>query len=540
MDTILGWQIAVVISIVAARLVSREAMVWVATGWSLFSLFAIWAEGLLLLQLGSAWGTVWLLSALFGGASSDETSEKNAPGPTKAPPPAAPKPRETSAAKPASVIDDFAAWMARLDAAQRANSDLHHELGCIRIEVEALLKRGHLRKAHDERLADPSELGVLYRESYAKLQAVFADKEEDRKPRAPSRLTIAPVPRSELPVEALNPRELELTHTRHVLKDAEQQVSKDRALLAAIDAERAEPVLPYLQEEAEKVSAHLAALSGKAAPTLAKPPASKPATALPATAQPAGKSTAPDGAAPISWAELLQQMEDQAEPAPQERRDEIERLARELRIPHLVHFTRVENLPGILSSGLMSASACRDACLPALRNDENRYDGQLDGTSLSISFPNYRMFWKYRRLAPQAEWAVLLLDPSVLWLKDCAFYPRNAADARMIRRPRAGMKSAEALAEMFAEEEGRPDWLRAYDPTDPQAEVMVYETIEPRFIETIAFETREVRGRHIRRLGGIDSLYAGPGKGLFASRQHMLTELKGGQNGHASGILQRH
>lgn len=75
---------------------------------------------------------------------------------------------------------------------------------------------------------------------------------------------------------------------------------------------------------------------------------------------------------------------------------------------------------------------------------------------------------------------------------------------------------------MFQQRDIRRElWLRAYDTSDPQAEVMVYEQIEPRFIETVAFETKPSKERWSPVLGGIDAIYAGKGKGLFGSRSQV-------------------
>lgn len=202
-----------------------------------------------------------------------------------------------------------------------------------------------------------------------------------------------------------------------------------------------------------------------------------------------------------------------------ENSSEIRALTEELGVPHLVHFTRCDNLRSILRHGLQSVSSCDAGGLRAVRNDTMRLDGQLDGISLSITSPNFRMFYKYRQLDPSADWAVLLLSPAILWELSCGFYRHNAADARMRHLPRKKMETVQAFREIFAAlDTPREPWLRRYDPTDPQAEVMVYETIPPRFIETIAFETKSASEKWEGAVGGIDRIYAGPGQGLFGTR----------------------
>lgn len=199
----------------------------------------------------------------------------------------------------------------------------------------------------------------------------------------------------------------------------------------------------------------------------------------------------------------------------QDIRAEVERRG----IPHLVHFTRCENLRSIFRHGLLSVSDCRAQGIHAVRNDMMRLDGKPEGISLSVTFPNYRMFYKYRQVEPTADWAVLLLSVSILWEKECAFFKYNAADARMRGLSREHSATALALREMFENSSApRPPWLRPYDPVDPQAEVMAYEAIEPDLIETVAFETKDAAEKWKSVLGGVDTIYAGRGKGLFGSR----------------------
>ena len=191
---------------------------------------------------------------------------------------------------------------------------------------------------------------------------------------------------------------------------------------------------------------------------------------------------------------------------------EIRSLAEDLGIPHLVHFTRCDNLSSILRHGFLSIKDCKEHKIEAFCNDSMRLDAQPDGISLSVTFPNYRMFYKYRQLATDTDWAVLILSPKILWEKECAFYRCNAADSRMRNLPRELASTPKAFREMFeAKDSLRDHWLCAYDPTDPQAEVMVYEQIEPDLIETVAFETKADKEKWSSVLGGIETIYAGQG-----------------------------
>ena len=201
------------------------------------------------------------------------------------------------------------------------------------------------------------------------------------------------------------------------------------------------------------------------------------------------------------------------------RSTEIRAQVSQLGIPHLVHFTRCENLSSIFQYGLHSVASCRAKGIHAIRNDKIRLDGKLDGISLSMTFPNYRMFYKYRQMDVSTDWAVLILSSRILWEKECGFFKYNAADSRMRGPTGAQTMTAQALRDMYEGlDKPREHWLRPYDPSDPQAEVMVYEHIEPTFIETVAFETEDATDRWTNVLGGTDTICAGQGNGLFGSR----------------------
>ncbi|HBO4309895.1 TPA: DUF4433 domain-containing protein [Pseudomonas aeruginosa] len=196
--------------------------------------------------------------------------------------------------------------------------------------------------------------------------------------------------------------------------------------------------------------------------------------------------------------------------------------ATRLAVPKLVHFTRVANLPSIMQHGLYPMSEIDEIGVEPEINDNLRLDGHLDGISLSIAFPNCRMFYRLRQENPTVDWVVLSIDPSVLWMKDCAFCRHNAADNRISQQPLEQLKSVDAFRAMYEEIEGlepREDQrLYAYDPTDVQAEVLVFDVIEPHYIIGAAFQSLDVRNAHQALLPQRQIQTYSPGRGLFASR----------------------
>lgn len=149
-------------------------------------------------------------------------------------------------------------------------------------------------------------------------------------------------------------------------------------------------------------------------------------------------------------------------------------------IQHLMHFTRIENVDSILQHGLISHAHLNGR---GIINDPERWDRRTQATCLSISHPNYRMFYKLRREHPNTQWAVLLLSPSIIWELHCGFTRLNAADALMARLGDEDIRGPEAFNQLFIDDAHRRQWhLATHEPTNPQAEVLCFETIAPSYI----------------------------------------------------------
>ena len=178
--------------------------------------------------------------------------------------------------------------------------------------------------------------------------------------------------------------------------------------------------------------------------------------------------------------------------------NEIERIVSERNIRWLVHFTRIENLESILTNGLIPRNNFAELDSEPLTNDKIRLDGFLDATSLSIESPNYRMFWKCRCDAREQHsithenWVVLGIKPNILWEKDCAFCATNAANNAVVQIAIEERKGASAFGKLFSEVDEKPsrEEMRINDrcPTDPQAEILVFDRIEPEFIFGAVFK----------------------------------------------------
>ncbi len=202
---------------------------------------------------------------------------------------------------------------------------------------------------------------------------------------------------------------------------------------------------------------------------------------------------------------------------------QIKELAERLQIPFLLHFTRAENIPSIMQHGLYPVSRVGEVCNAPLINDHLRLDGHLNGTSTSIAFPNSRMFFKYRNENPGQAWAVLALHPSLLWLKECAFCKYNAADIRISAQPLCNLQTFSAFEGLFAESEPPSrvvEKLKAYDPTQDQAEVMILDIIEPQLIAGAVYDNAAIKDQYAPHMGDRPQYVNRPNKNIFAQRRY--------------------
>jgi hypothetical protein len=109
------------------------------------------------------------------------------------------------------------------------------------------------------------------------------------------------------------------------------------------------------------------------------------------------------------------------------------------------------------------------------------------------------MFYLIRKQKEKAEevkdsqWVVLLLDAKVLWELDCAFCQENASSNAVRHIPLEDRKKTDALKDMFVEDYhiiSRQSLQIPSDyPTNPQAEVLVFDGIPARYINEVHFLT---------------------------------------------------
>lgn len=170
----------------------------------------------------------------------------------------------------------------------------------------------------------------------------------------------------------------------------------------------------------------------------------------------------------------------------------MKQILKERNIEYLFHFTQACNLPNISAYGLLSKKDLENKSIDFEGNDQYRYDGCENAVCMSIEFPNYKMFYSMRmQKSEEIKWVVLMLDASILHDFDCAFCVDNAADFRSTSIPISKRKGREAFLKLFEEypeKKSRSDLeLPDYYPTNPQAEVLVFNNIPISYIKGVFF-----------------------------------------------------
>lgn len=175
-------------------------------------------------------------------------------------------------------------------------------------------------------------------------------------------------------------------------------------------------------------------------------------------------------------------------------------------VKHLVHFTRMSNVPSILRNGLLSRDELTARGITHRINDFNRFDYLTNAVCVSVSFPNYKMFYRLRQEHPEEDWAVLRLRAELIDPKRCAFSYSNAATREIANSAIESRMTLAALEGMFSDHEGMPTRAALKIPdhytTNPQAEILVLDPIEPSYIVDLIIDAKE----RVKNMGAILTL----------------------------------
>ena len=164
-------------------------------------------------------------------------------------------------------------------------------------------------------------------------------------------------------------------------------------------------------------------------------------------------------------------------------------------IEYILHFTRSDNLDSILSNGLIPRDKLEETGIISTFNDTYRYDNCRNALCCSIGHPNYKMFYSLRTSNPTTEWCIIGIKKDILWDKDCAFCIENAASNSVTAIPINQRKGLPAFMKLFDQIENRPTRdildIPDYCPTNPQAEVLVFDRINLNDIIGVVFQSQQ-------------------------------------------------
>jgi hypothetical protein len=198
---------------------------------------------------------------------------------------------------------------------------------------------------------------------------------------------------------------------------------------------------------------------------------------------------------------------DEYDPEESVESDGVKGIINNRQIESLYHFSKIENLEAIVNQGLVPRAQLKDGDFKF--TDINRSDGFLNANCISVSFPQYRMFFIKRVQKPKQNWVVLELSPELILDKESAYFERNAASRKVKSKVIENRKMATAFEKMFdniddlpsREERDLPDNY----PTDPQAEILVFDKIDRSYIVAAHFADEEVLSKYLEQLDGIEA-----------------------------------
>lgn len=533
--TILYYQLLIICTIVAIRFFAKKYLIAICLAWSAFTILNVLVSPLLLLQLITIWGTFSLLvsrendasTAGLSKADSDDALNSNQPLESKPSMPHAhikhsssvePPPQTfvTPAKSSKHIVQESlrAAGLALKDAneylafqseLQRATTFLSNSVEIERITVEAALRRAKNALEEEKRREqmDPKKL-AYYEEAHGRFSNVLREHGKQARDRNIQDLA--------LPDFTIPPR-----HTDEKLADSIEQKIK------SLHEERESflfEIVKQLGKNKRLIEIFSERLTDMGATDVCSAVLHKVRVQDPPPTR-------------MRFGDILNSISDKSAHLPTTtpsalqkyiRATKIKARVEEIELPYLVHFTRVENLPSIMKHGICPVATMNEQHVPYAANDRLRLEGHPDASSFSIAHPNDKMFASYRWKNPEQKWVVLVLDRSVLWNLNAAFCKHNAADARIRRGDLGDLKTESAFDAMFIPLNGLPvregDSLNPYDPTDVQAEILIFSVLEPELIKGVVFSEANVLEQYKKHIGDRQAVINVESKGFFGARSY--------------------
>ncbi len=177
--------------------------------------------------------------------------------------------------------------------------------------------------------------------------------------------------------------------------------------------------------------------------------------------------------------------------------EELRKIVKARKIRRLIHFTRASNLESIIKNGIVSVLNAWDSKIELNRNDKGRHDGRINASSFSIEYPNHYLLSRFIENNPEEKWVILALSPEVLFESKNYYAQHNAATKNIIKGERLNdFNSMYDETISFITMQGNPQCYQRelvhqqYPalPTSEQAEIMIWGTVEAKYIMEIIFQ----------------------------------------------------
>lgn len=190
----------------------------------------------------------------------------------------------------------------------------------------------------------------------------------------------------------------------------------------------------------------------------------------------------------LKLAEMIAELATEARVAVQE---DIPRFLFARNITSMFHFTSIKNLESIASNGFLGRETLSSKNLIFIPSDEIRYEPILDGVCFSLSRPNYYM--AARKKMSGHEMVLLELHglSDLLTHYNFVASPGNFGSSILKRKIESWPEEfigGQGLMNMFGNSMVRRKYsIPDFEPTDPQAEVIMLDGVPWSFVRKIYF-----------------------------------------------------
>lgn len=160
-------------------------------------------------------------------------------------------------------------------------------------------------------------------------------------------------------------------------------------------------------------------------------------------------------------------------------------------IARLFHFTSVKNLDSLVTYGFLGRDSLSQMNLPFVKSDGNREEPLIDGVCFSLSRPN--IYMAAQKIQNGQDLVLLELADLSAILTNYNFVtsPGNFGSQilkKKIENWPEEFVGGRGLMNLFESQEIREKYsIPSYEPTDPQAEIIILEGLPWDFVERIYF-----------------------------------------------------